>query len=188
MQFGGQTPLKLAVPLERAGVPILGTSPDAIDRAEDRERFNELVEKLGLRQPRGRARARPRRGDSRRDGDRLSGADSAVLRARRTRDGSHRRRNRPARAIVRTGAARLRATHPLLVDRYLAGRDRSRRRRDLRRRHGGHRRRDGTRRARRHPFGRQRLRAAAAHARRGDAGGTDASRRGCWRANSAWSV
>jgi carbamoyl-phosphate synthase large subunit len=53
VQFGGQTPLKLAVALERAGVPILGTPPDAIDRAEDRERFNKLVEKLGLRQPRG---------------------------------------------------------------------------------------------------------------------------------------
>jgi carbamoyl-phosphate synthase large subunit len=53
VQFGGQTPLKLAVALERAGVRILGTSPDAIDRAEDRERFNTLVEKLGLRQPRG---------------------------------------------------------------------------------------------------------------------------------------
>ncbi len=53
VQFGGQTPLKLAVPLACAGVPILGTPPDAIDRAEDRERFNQLVEKLGLRQPRG---------------------------------------------------------------------------------------------------------------------------------------
>ncbi len=53
VQFGGQTPLKLAVPLERAGVKILGTPPDAIDRAEDRERFNELVERLGLRQPTG---------------------------------------------------------------------------------------------------------------------------------------
>jgi carbamoyl-phosphate synthase large subunit len=53
VQFGGQTPLKLAVPLERAGVKILGTSPDAIDRAEDRERFNQLVEKLALRQPTG---------------------------------------------------------------------------------------------------------------------------------------
>jgi carbamoyl-phosphate synthase large subunit len=53
VQFGGQTPLKLAVPLARAGVPILGTSPDAIDRAEDRERFNALVERLGLKQPRG---------------------------------------------------------------------------------------------------------------------------------------
>ncbi len=53
VQFGGQTPLKLAVPLSEAGVPILGTSPDAIDRAEDRERFNQLVDKLGLKQPKG---------------------------------------------------------------------------------------------------------------------------------------
>jgi len=51
VQFGGQTPLKLAVPLERAGVPIIGTSPDSIDVAEDRERFNKLVRKLKLRQP-----------------------------------------------------------------------------------------------------------------------------------------
>ena len=51
VQFGGQTPLKLAVPLERAGVPILGTTPDAIDRAEDRERFAELLRRLGQRQP-----------------------------------------------------------------------------------------------------------------------------------------
>ena len=51
VQFGGQTPLKLAVPLERAGVRILGTSPDAIDRAEDRERFADLLRKLGLQQP-----------------------------------------------------------------------------------------------------------------------------------------
>ena len=53
VQFGGQTPLKLAVPLARAGVPILGTTPDAIDRAEDRERFNAMVTKLKLRQPEG---------------------------------------------------------------------------------------------------------------------------------------
>ncbi len=53
VQFGGQTPLKLATALERAGVPILGTPPDAIDRAEDRERFNAMVHKLGLRQPQG---------------------------------------------------------------------------------------------------------------------------------------
>jgi carbamoyl-phosphate synthase large subunit len=50
LQFGGQTPLKLALPLSRAGVPILGTSPDAIDRAEDRERFRELLSALGLKQ------------------------------------------------------------------------------------------------------------------------------------------
>ena len=51
VQFGGQTPLKLAVALENAGVPIIGTSPDAIDRAEDRERFQEMLNKLGLLQP-----------------------------------------------------------------------------------------------------------------------------------------
>jgi carbamoyl-phosphate synthase large subunit len=51
VQFGGQTPLNLAVPLMRAGVPILGTSPDSIDRAEDRERFQALLKKLSLKQP-----------------------------------------------------------------------------------------------------------------------------------------
>ena len=51
VQFGGQTPLKLARGLEAAGIPILGTSPDAIDLAEDRERFQQLLMKLNLRQP-----------------------------------------------------------------------------------------------------------------------------------------
>ncbi len=51
VQFGGQTPLKLAVPLERAGVRILGTSPDSIDRAEDRERFEEVLGTLDLKRP-----------------------------------------------------------------------------------------------------------------------------------------
>ena len=51
VQYGGQTPLKLARALEAAGVPILGTSPDAIDHAEDRERFQQMVEKLNLLQP-----------------------------------------------------------------------------------------------------------------------------------------
>ncbi len=51
VQFGGQTPLKLAGALEEAGIPILGTSPDAIDLAEDRERFAKLVNKLDLKQP-----------------------------------------------------------------------------------------------------------------------------------------
>ncbi|ANK13510.1 carbamoyl-phosphate synthase large subunit [Erythrobacter neustonensis] len=59
VQFGGQTPLKLAQALEDAGIPILGTSPDAIDLAEDRERFAKLVSKLKLRQPdNGIARSR----------------------------------------------------------------------------------------------------------------------------------
>lgn len=51
VQFGGQTPLKLANFLEESGVPILGTSPDAIDLAEDRDRFKELIEKVGIKQP-----------------------------------------------------------------------------------------------------------------------------------------
>jgi carbamoyl-phosphate synthase large subunit len=51
VQYGGQTPLKLALDLERAGVPIVGTSPDSIDVAEDRERFQQLLHRLGLKQP-----------------------------------------------------------------------------------------------------------------------------------------
>jgi carbamoyl-phosphate synthase large subunit len=51
VQFGGQTPLKLALPLERAGVRIIGTSPDSIDLAEDRERFSQLINKLDIKQP-----------------------------------------------------------------------------------------------------------------------------------------
>ncbi len=51
VQYGGQTPLKLALELERAGVPIVGTTPDSIDIAEDRERFQQLLQRLGLKQP-----------------------------------------------------------------------------------------------------------------------------------------
>ncbi|HET9048046.1 MAG TPA: carbamoyl-phosphate synthase large subunit [Chiayiivirga sp.] len=54
VQYGGQTPLKLARALEAAGVPVIGTSPDSIDLAEDRERFQQLIERLGLRQPANR--------------------------------------------------------------------------------------------------------------------------------------
>ncbi|WP_022949934.1 carbamoyl-phosphate synthase large subunit [Methylohalobius crimeensis] len=54
VQYGGQTPLKLARDLEAAGVPIIGTTPDSIDLAEDRERFQKLVERLGLKQPENR--------------------------------------------------------------------------------------------------------------------------------------
>ncbi|MDP3835192.1 MAG: carbamoyl-phosphate synthase large subunit, partial [Hydrogenophaga sp.] len=60
VQYGGQTPLKLALGLEAAGVPIIGTSPDMIDAAEDRERFQKLLHTLGLRQPpNATARAEP---------------------------------------------------------------------------------------------------------------------------------
>jgi carbamoyl-phosphate synthase large subunit len=61
VQFGGQTPLKLAEPLAEAKVPILGTSPDAIDLAEDRDRFKRLLDKLGLRQPKSGIATSPER-------------------------------------------------------------------------------------------------------------------------------
>ena len=59
VQYGGQTPLKLARALEANGVPIIGTSPDAIDCAEDRERFQKLISNLGLRQPPNRTARNP---------------------------------------------------------------------------------------------------------------------------------
>ena len=59
VQYGGQTPLKLARALEANGVPVIGTSPDAIDRAEDRERFQSAVERLGLKQPENGTVTRP---------------------------------------------------------------------------------------------------------------------------------
>ena len=59
VQYGGQTPLKLARDLEKAGVPIVGTTPDSIDLAEDRERFQQMIEGLGLRQPPNRTARNP---------------------------------------------------------------------------------------------------------------------------------
>jgi carbamoyl-phosphate synthase large subunit len=59
VQYGGQTPLKLARDLEKAGVPIIGTTPDAIDRAEDRERFQKMLHDLGLKQPPNRTARAP---------------------------------------------------------------------------------------------------------------------------------
>jgi len=59
VQYGGQTPLKLARALEKAGVPIIGTTPDAIDQAEDRERFQKLIQDLGLKQPPNRTARTP---------------------------------------------------------------------------------------------------------------------------------
>ena len=61
VQYGGQTPLKLALDLEKAGVPIIGTTPDSIDIAEDRERFQKLLHELGLRQPPNRTARAPKK-------------------------------------------------------------------------------------------------------------------------------
>jgi carbamoyl-phosphate synthase large subunit len=127
VQFGGQTPLKLAGPLEEAGVPILGTSPDAIDLAEDRDRFSALIDRLGLSQPQSGIVRAPAEAAAvaERIGYPVVIRPSYVLGGR-------------AMEIVRDGAeidryiARLSATldkpselavsdkRPLLVDRYLA--------------------------------------------------------------------
>jgi carbamoyl-phosphate synthase large subunit len=127
VQFGGQTPLKLAGPLEEAGVPILGTSPDAIDLAEDRDRFKALIEKLGLKQPASGIAGTP--GEARAVADRIG--YPVVIRPSYVLGGR-------AMEIVHDGAeidryiTRLSATldnpselvvspkRPLLIDRYLS--------------------------------------------------------------------
>ncbi len=126
VQFGGQTPLKLAAALEAAGVPILGTSPEAIDLAEDRDRFKALIEKLGLRQPESGIARAP--GEARAVADRIG--YPVVIRPSYVLGGR-------AMEIVHDGGeidryvARLSATldkpselvvsdkRPLLIDRYL---------------------------------------------------------------------
>ncbi len=175
VQFGGQTPLKLAAALEEAGVPILGTSPDAIDLAEDRDRFKALIDKLGLQQPNS--------GIARSPGEARAVADAigypVVIRPSYVLGGR-------AMEIVHDGSeidryvARLSATldrpselvvsdkRPLLIDRYLTdavevdvdcladGKDTF-----VCGHHGAHR--GGG-----HPLGRQRLLAAAVLAQRRD--------------------
>ncbi|HRK18761.1 MAG TPA: carbamoyl-phosphate synthase large subunit [Hyphomicrobiaceae bacterium] len=128
VQFGGQTPLKLAHALESAGIPILGTSPDAIDLAEDRDRFNALIQKLGLKQPESGIARSP--GEARVVAERLgypvvirpsyvlggrameivadsAGVDRYVANLSATLD-------RPSELLVNE-------KRPLLVDRYLTG-------------------------------------------------------------------
>ncbi len=87
VQFGGQTPLKLALPLQEAGVTIIGTSPDSIDLAEDRRRFSELLSELDIPQPAsGTATSR----EEARDAADAIGFPVVVrpsVRARRPRDG-----------------------------------------------------------------------------------------------------
>ena len=98
VQFGGQTPLKLSRALEAAGAPIIGTSPDSIDIAEDRERFQQLVRRLGLRQPANAHRAQRGAGGAAGARGRLSAGGAALLRARRPRDGDRLQRGGPALA------------------------------------------------------------------------------------------
>ena len=100
VQFGGQTPLKLAEALEAANVPILGTSPDAIDLAEDRDRFKQLIQKLKLRQPDSGIAGSPDQARAIAGEHRLPDRDPAVLCAGRARDGD-RARCRAARPLYR---------------------------------------------------------------------------------------
>ena len=87
VQFGGQTPLNLALPLKRLGVPIIGTDPSDIDLAEDRKLFGKLLEDLKIPCPRQRHGHQRGRSMRYRAPHRLSGAGAAQLRAGRARDG-----------------------------------------------------------------------------------------------------
>ena len=160
VQFGGQTPLKLALGLQSAGVAIIGTSPDSIDLAEDRERFAQLARRAGNSAGAPRSGDLARGGARHRGGYRLSGARAAVLRPRRPGDGHRLRSGRPRPVHDRGGRRIAAASHPgrqvpggRLRDRRGRGRRRHRRGRD-RRHHGAHR--GGG-----HPLRRQFLRRAA---------------------------
>ena len=104
VQYGGQTPLKLARDLEANGVPIIGTSPDSIDLAEDRERFQKLLNKLEAEAAAEPHRAQPPDRRSRSRGE--IGYPLVVrpsLRARRPRDGNRARATRPRALHARSG-------------------------------------------------------------------------------------
>ena len=104
VQFGGQTPLKLARDLEANGVPIIGTSPDMIDMAEDRERFQQMLHRARSSGSRRTAPRAPRRqAIEAARGDRLSAGRAAVVRARRPRDGDRLRPTRPRALHARGG-------------------------------------------------------------------------------------
>ena len=128
VQFGGQTPLKLAAALEAAGVPILGTSPDAIDLAEDRDRFKVLIDKLGLKQPESGIAKAP--GEARAIADRIGYPvvirPSYVLGGRGMEivsDGAEVDRYVARLISTLAGPTELAVSEkrPLLVDRYLTG-------------------------------------------------------------------
>jgi carbamoyl-phosphate synthase large subunit len=127
VQFGGQTPLKLAEPLEKANVPILGTSPDMIDLAEDRDRFKKLLDKLGLRQPQNGIAISPQ--DARKTAEEIGYPvvirPSYVLGGRAmeiVHDGPHLDRYlaRLAGDLDRPSELVVSKKRPLLIDRYLS--------------------------------------------------------------------
>ena len=110
VQYGGQTPLKLALDLERAGVPIIGTTPDSIDVAEDRERFQKLLHDARPASSRRTAPRAPKRPALRAGaGDRLPAGRAPELRAGRPRDGDRARRQGPGALHARGGARQRRS-------------------------------------------------------------------------------
>src|SRR5437870_1406139 len=117
VQFGGQTPLRLAVPLARAGAPIVGTSPDSIDRAEDRERFEALLAKLDLR--------RPPNGAARSDGEAIRVAETigypVLVRPSYVLGGRAMEivYDRDSLARYVQVAVRVSPAHPVLIDKFL---------------------------------------------------------------------
>ncbi len=159
VQFGGQTPLKLAAGLERAEIPILGTSPDAIDLAEDRQRFQGLLTRLGLRQPDNGTAHSASRSRSDRARYRISRRDPPVLCPRRACDGDRARCSRsaplyyPCRLSIRDQSG---TDRPVSAERD-RGRCRCRRGRPASQNSRDY----GTHRGSRDPFRRQRLLAAA---------------------------
>ncbi len=187
VQFGGQTPLKLAKALESAGIPILGTSPDMIDLAEDRDRFKRLLDKLGLKQPENGIAYSVEQAPADAAGTRPAARRAPVLRAGRPRHGDHPRRGDvrplPARHPARAGAQRDQGAlsqrqdgpdqhgsgqEPAAVRPLPVGRHRGGRRLPVRRQGRVHRRHHGAHRGSGHPFGRFGLLAAAALAAAGD--------------------
>ena len=122
VQFGGQTPLKLAQALANEGIPILGTTPDAIDLAEDRERFQQLLHKLNLKQPHNGTARQPRRGVQGRRRCRLPPRHPPLFRPWWPRDGDHPRR-RPAGTLHRHRRAGI-GRQPRPARQLSVGRDR----------------------------------------------------------------
>ena len=118
VQFGGQTPLNLAQRLRAAGVPIIGTSPESIDLAEDRKQFGKLLEELDIPQPRRRHRHQRGRSSRRRRAHRLPRPRPPQLRPRRPRHGHRLRRRTPSTTYMRE-AVEYSQERPVLVDHFL---------------------------------------------------------------------